>query len=232
MYHVEAEHEELCTRVKADQLLSQWKKSFVERRVFKDPPVAAEIDAMDPDVLESAYRAVVDTLQPDAALSADPERELAEVSAALQRAVDEKQEGADEQIATVRAWTRALAFHPALARRRQAIASFHVPHKTEYADLKTFTEGQFGGLGIVISVRDNYPTVISPVEGTPAYSLGVQSGDVIIKINNLVVKEKGLTAKEVEAAGNEIIKQKPGDKIKLTVKRASKEHKLEVTVGK
>jgi hypothetical protein len=135
LFHVEAEHAELCTRVKADQLLSQWKKTFVERRVFKDPPTSAEIEAMDQDVLESAYRAVVDTLQPDAALSADPERELAEVTAALQRAVGEKQEGADDQLATVITWTRALAFHPALARRRQRIASFHVPHKTDYADL-------------------------------------------------------------------------------------------------
>ena len=55
--------------------------------------------------------------------------------------------------------------------------------KSDYSDLKTLTEGQFGGLGIVISIRDNYPTVISPVEGTPAYSLGIQSGDVILKID-------------------------------------------------
>ena len=55
--------------------------------------------------------------------------------------------------------------------------------RAAYADLKTLTEGQFGGLGIVISVRDNYPTVISPLEGTPAYSLGIQSGDVIVKID-------------------------------------------------
>jgi carboxyl-terminal processing protease len=55
--------------------------------------------------------------------------------------------------------------------------------KSDFADLKTLTEGQFGGLGIVISIRDNYPTVISPVEGTPAYSLGIQSGDVILKID-------------------------------------------------
>jgi hypothetical protein len=55
--------------------------------------------------------------------------------------------------------------------------------KNEYADLRSMTEGQFGGLGIVISIRDNYPTVISPVEGTPAYSLGIQSGDVITRID-------------------------------------------------
>ena len=52
----------------------------------------------------------------------------------------------------------------------------------DYADLKTVTQGHFGGLGIVISIRDEYPTVISPIEGTPAYSQGIQSGDVIVKI--------------------------------------------------
>src|SRR6185295_9206994 len=35
LFHVEAEHEALCARVRGDQLLSQWKKNFVERRVFK-----------------------------------------------------------------------------------------------------------------------------------------------------------------------------------------------------
>ena len=43
LFHVEAEHEALCARVKADQLLSHWKRNFVERRVFKDPPTPAEI---------------------------------------------------------------------------------------------------------------------------------------------------------------------------------------------
>ncbi|HEY6554230.1 MAG TPA: hypothetical protein VI669_12810, partial [Vicinamibacteria bacterium] len=106
LFHVEAEHDALCARVRADQLLSQWKKTFVERRVFKDPPSAAEIDAMDPAVLESAYRAVVDTLQSDATLSADPERELAEVTAALQRPGSERPEGGDDPLGAVRAWTR------------------------------------------------------------------------------------------------------------------------------
>ena len=57
--------------------------------------------------------------------------------------------------------------------------------KDDYRDLRSITSGQFGGLGIVISVRDNYPTVISPLEGTPAYSLGIQSGDVIVKIDGV-----------------------------------------------
>jgi carboxyl-terminal processing protease len=51
-----------------------------------------------------------------------------------------------------------------------------------YDDLMTSTQGSFGGLGIEISVRDNYPTVITPIEGTPAYIQGVQGGDQIIDI--------------------------------------------------
>lgn len=52
----------------------------------------------------------------------------------------------------------------------------------QYDDLMTSTQGTFGGLGIEISVRDNYPTVIAPIEGTPAYIQGVQGGDQIIEI--------------------------------------------------
>ncbi|UCE01532.1 MAG: S41 family peptidase, partial [Candidatus Latescibacterota bacterium] len=51
-----------------------------------------------------------------------------------------------------------------------------------YDDLMTSTQGTFGGLGIEISVRDKYPTVVSPIEGTPAYNQGVQGGDRIIEI--------------------------------------------------
>src|SRR5262245_34963563 len=52
----------------------------------------------------------------------------------------------------------------------------------QYDDLMTSTQGSFGGLGIELSVRDNYPTVVAPIEGTPAYMQGVQGGDQIIDI--------------------------------------------------
>ena len=51
-----------------------------------------------------------------------------------------------------------------------------------YEDLRVKTQGTFGGLGIFISFRDNYPTVISPIEGTPASRAGIESGDQIIEI--------------------------------------------------
>jgi carboxyl-terminal processing protease len=52
----------------------------------------------------------------------------------------------------------------------------------DYEDLMLSTQGQFGGLGIFISFRDNYPTVISPIEDTPAYRAGLQGGDQIVEI--------------------------------------------------
>ena len=51
-----------------------------------------------------------------------------------------------------------------------------------YEDLMMSTEGEFGGLGITIQPRDHYPTVMSPIEGTPAYYMGIQGGDQIIEI--------------------------------------------------
>jgi len=52
----------------------------------------------------------------------------------------------------------------------------------DYEDLMLSTQGRFGGLGIYISFRDNYPTVISPIEGTPASRAGLQGGDQIVEI--------------------------------------------------
>src|SRR5947208_4382 len=85
--------------------------------------------------LGSAFGEVGAARMPDAALSADPERELAEVTMALLEAPASGRGGTEEPMAAVLAWTRALAFHPALAPRRRGFASFHVPHKTDYAEL-------------------------------------------------------------------------------------------------
>lgn len=53
----------------------------------------------------------------------------------------------------------------------------------DYEDLKVSTEGEFGGVGITISLRDNILTVISPLAGTPAFNLGIRAGDRILKID-------------------------------------------------
>lgn len=86
--------------------------------------------------------------------------------------------------------------------------------KAMYADLRTVTQGHFGGLGIVISVRDDYPTVISPIEGTPAYSLGIQSGDVIVKIDGS--STRGLSNEEAVKK----LRGPEGTDVTITIARA------------
>ncbi|HEV8128715.1 MAG TPA: S41 family peptidase [Candidatus Eisenbacteria bacterium] len=55
--------------------------------------------------------------------------------------------------------------------------------KDEAQRLETTTHGAFGGIGISIGIRDGWVTVISPIEGTPAWRAGIQGGDRIIKID-------------------------------------------------
>lgn len=45
------------------------------------------------------------------------------------------------------------------------------------------TQGQFGGIGVVVGVKDNMITVVAPIEGTPGEAAGIKSGDKIIKID-------------------------------------------------
>ena len=59
---------------------------------------------------------------------------------------------------------------------------------TKYDELQKDTEGKFGGLGITIEMKDNYVTVIAPMEDTPGFKAGIQSGDRIIKIDGDVEK--------------------------------------------
>jgi carboxyl-terminal processing protease len=55
--------------------------------------------------------------------------------------------------------------------------------KKSYENLKTQTDGEFGGLGITVGMRDNALTVIAPIEGTPADRAGLKAGDIILKID-------------------------------------------------
>jgi len=52
-----------------------------------------------------------------------------------------------------------------------------------YSDMKDDTQGQFGGIGVVISVKDGILTVVSPMEGTPGWRAGLAPGDKIIEID-------------------------------------------------
>jgi carboxyl-terminal processing protease len=62
-----------------------------------------------------------------------------------------------------------------------------------YRDLEVETRGSFGGLGIEITIKNDVLTVVSPIEGTPAYNAGIRAGDEIIKINDDFTKGMTLT---------------------------------------
>jgi carboxyl-terminal processing protease len=61
-----------------------------------------------------------------------------------------------------------------------------------YKELQVETKGSFGGIGIEITIRDGLLTVVSPLEGTPAYKLGIQAGDRILRVDGEPTKDMTL----------------------------------------
>ncbi|PIV80302.1 hypothetical protein COW53_10430 [bacterium CG17_big_fil_post_rev_8_21_14_2_50_64_8] len=93
-----------------------------------------------------------------------------------------------------------------------------------YEDLMTSTEGEFGGLGISIQVRDHYPTVVSPIEGTPAYYMGIQGGDQIIEIEGQ--SSRDFTSNQAV----ELLRGAPGTKVNITIERPGREDPIPLTI--
>jgi carboxyl-terminal processing protease len=58
-----------------------------------------------------------------------------------------------------------------------------------YKELEVETQGQFGGIGIEITILKDVLTVVSPIEGTPAFNAGIKSGDQIIRIDGKTTKD-------------------------------------------
>src|SRR5260370_30986078 len=82
-----------------------------------------------------------------------------------------------------------------------------------YREMQVETSGSFGGLGIEITLKDDILTVVSPIEGTPAYRAGLQTGDRIVKIDGLSTKDMQLTDAVKRMRG------KPGTKVTITIAR-------------
>ena len=96
--------------------------------------------------------------------------------------------------------------------------------KEEHQELLIETKGKFSGVGIVIEMRDNLLTVVSPIEGTPAYKAGIKAGDQIIRIDNKPSHDMTLT----DAVKN--IRGPKGTKVKLTVRREGADKPLEFSI--
>ena len=89
-----------------------------------------------------------------------------------------------------------------------------------FNEMQTETSGEFGGLGIEVSMESGVVKVISPIDDTPASKAGLKAGDYIVKINNTQVQGKSLT----EAV--ELMRGPVGSGIELTVRRQEEKKAL------
>ncbi len=96
--------------------------------------------------------------------------------------------------------------------------------KDEYKELKIMTTGKFGGLGMVVTMKNGMLTVVAPIEDTPAYKAGIKAKDIIIKING--ESTLGMTLDQAVKK----LRGKPGTKVTLTILREGENKPIVVTI--
>ncbi|MFH1269824.1 MAG: S41 family peptidase [Candidatus Omnitrophota bacterium] len=93
-----------------------------------------------------------------------------------------------------------------------------------YNELKVDTEGKFGGLGIEITIEDGLLTVVTPIEGTPAWKVGLKPKDKIVKINGEITRDMTLTEAVKRLRGN------PGEAVNISILRESEKKILDFKI--
>lgn len=93
-----------------------------------------------------------------------------------------------------------------------------------FKEMQVETSGRFGGLGVEISIRGGALTVVTPIEDTPAYRVGVQAGDQIVRIEKTSTKD--MTLQEVVKR----LRGKPGTKVNITVARKGASELIEFAI--
>ena len=93
-----------------------------------------------------------------------------------------------------------------------------------FSSLEAMTHGRFSGIGAVVGMRDNYPTVISPIEGSPAWQAGLASGDAIVRVDGKPTA--GISVEE--AAG--LLRGPEGTEVTVTVRREGESGEHEFTL--
>jgi carboxyl-terminal processing protease len=93
-----------------------------------------------------------------------------------------------------------------------------------YKNMKVHMKGEFGGLGIVIGMRDGALTIISPIDDTPAQKAGVEAGDIILKIG-----DKSTLKMTIDEAVS-IMRGKPGTPVDITVVRKGEAEPIKIDI--
>lgn len=96
--------------------------------------------------------------------------------------------------------------------------------KDDFQQLQIITTDRFGGLGLEVTQQDGAVTVVSPIDGTPAAQAGMQSGDVIVRVNNTALD--GMTLDQAVA----LMRGKPGSTVTLLVLRRGVSKPLSFTL--
>lgn len=97
-------------------------------------------------------------------------------------------------------------------------------NKKVFGEMQNETSGQFGGLGVEVTVDDSYITVVSPIEGTPASKAGIKAGDQIVKIGKQSTKNMSI------AEAVSIMRGEPGSKISIVVRSKGSKEAREIQI--
>lgn len=96
--------------------------------------------------------------------------------------------------------------------------------KDEFKDFSESTSGSYGGIGVIVTEKDGYVTVVAPIEDTPGDRAGLKTGDRIVKVDDVEITGIGLEK------ATSMMKGKKGTKVTLTLLRENRKEPIIVEI--